>query len=329
MINSKLRAYRYDNGTWHVVTRWDLLKLSKVDYENYKSKYFEFLYSAKSLESFRLTFNTAQKTFRYLPNQVNNENKTTKGMTISHVLAQEVLSEMETLKFSLVDKRKKPYRLREFEIKVDQTLIEKRVLDGKYIVDLMVFFSSPPELALKWNRCFAMEIMVTNEVDGNKMTDFENARIPLIEVELTEKLIIKKSAMETTEEEENNNRNYIANAFKKGIRGDIFVDCSSDKYLESEAVISLQNKVEELSLNLSKSNQAIEAETQEKDKLDKKVAELDRVLQEYRHLNSKLNIEIAMEKDKTTIVTNKLRDFRKKPLFSKVIDHFSAKGEES
>lgn len=329
MINSKLRAYRYDNGTWHVVTRWDLLRLSKVDYENYRSKYFEFLYSAKSLESYRLTFNTAQKTFRYMPNQFSNENKTTRGMTISHVLAQEVISEMETLRFSLMDKRKKPYKSRVFEVKVDQTLIERRVLDGKYIVDLMVFFSSPPELALKWNRCFALEIKVTNEVDGNKMTDFENARIPLIEVELGETLILRKSAMETSEEEENERRRYITNAFNKVIRGDIFVDTSTDKYLESEAVISLQNKVEELSLNLSKSNHAIEAEKQEKDKLNKKVEDLDRVLQEYRHANSKLNIEIGMEKDKTKIAINKLKDFRKKPLFSKVIDHFSAKGEES
>lgn len=328
MIKSKLRAYRYDNGTWHVVTRWDLLKLSEVDFEKYKTDHFPFLYFQKSLDSPRLTFNRGQKTFRYLSKDVEKEMENPRGMTISHILAQEVLSEMEIFKFSLMDKRKKPYRRREIEIKVDQTLIERRVLDGKYIVDLMVFFSSPPELALKWNRCFAMEIMVTNAVDGNKMTDFENAKIPLIEVELGEKLILKKSAMETTEKEEDNLREFITNSFRKNIWGDIFVDPSSDKYLENEAIISLQNNIETLSIGIRESNETIKSLREEKAKVEANKDQLNKIIQEHRQINGTLNKEIENERKTAFKAKNELKEFRNKSLFGKIMDHLVGKRQE-
>lgn len=325
MIKSKLRAYRYDNGTWHVVTRWDLLKLSEVDFEKYRTSHFPFLYFQKSLDSPRLTFNKGQKTFRFLPKAGEKDSENQKGMTISHILAQEVLSEMETFKFSLMDKRKKPYKRREIEIKVDQTLIEKSVLDGKYIVDLLVFFSSPPELALKWNRCFAIEIMVTNAVDGNKMTDFENAKLPLIEVELGEQLVFKKSAMETTEKEENELRDYITNSFRKSIRGYIFVDTSSDKYLENEAIISLQNIIERLSLGSIESDKTIKSLHEEKTKIEANTDQLNKIIQEHRQINDKLNKEIEKERDTVSRLKNELNEFRNKSLVGKIANHFFGK----
>ncbi len=243
MIPSKLRAYNQTNEGWEIVNRWDLIKMSQVEYDKFKELNFP-LYLKKNKESYKLTFNRGQKTFRFYPGEIPDDKKGSPGLTISHQIAQEVISDLRTLNLKLTDKRFKPYKKVDFRIEVDQIFEEFRTTanDNEYIVDLLIVFSKPEWLALKWNRTLALEVFVTHDVEGKKIIDFEKKRVSLAEIVIGSKLKLKKSAAEVTETEENELRQVMKHAFNKQIFGDLLVDTTSTKYLENATIQELLAK---------------------------------------------------------------------------------------
>ena len=244
MINSKLIAYKYFNNQWEKVSRWELINISDVEYRKYKELHFP-LFLMKSKESPKLTFNKGQKTFRYYPNQGINENHTSKGLTISHLIAQEVISDIRTLNLKLKDKRTKPYQEKDYIIEVDNIVTEKKITCGEntYYADLLVFFSKPAELSLQWNGFLTLEVFVTKDVEGNKIIDYEKKKVPAIEIAIGPKLKLKKSASEVSEKEEEDLRKFMNVVFRKQIFGNILVSPTSDKYKENEIITELNNRI--------------------------------------------------------------------------------------
>ncbi len=275
MIPSKLRAYNYRNGEWETVNRWSLIKMSQVEYDKFKELYFP-LYLKKSKESYKLTFNRGQKTFRFYPGELPDDKKGSSGLTISHQIAQEVISDLRILNLKLTDKRFKPYKKVDIEIEADQIFEEFRTTanDNKYVVDLLIVFSKPESLALKWNRVLILEVFVTNDVREKKIIDFEKKGVLLAEVVIGSKLKVKKGASEVTEKEEAELRQIMTHAFKKQIFGDLLIDTTSTKYLENATINELETKVSSLEgkiKNLQGQMYEMEKEYAQKDKLIRKL----------------------------------------------------------
>ncbi|WP_286590557.1 hypothetical protein [Sphingobacterium sp. N143] len=65
---------------WEKISRWQLLNMPQATYKKFKDKFQPF-YLGASEESPRLTFNIAQKTFRFLPGQFEETEKQSAGMT--------------------------------------------------------------------------------------------------------------------------------------------------------------------------------------------------------------------------------------------------------
>lgn len=248
MINSKVSAFRKIEDNWVKISRWDLLKLSEVDYLKFMDA--NDLYLSKTEESPKLTFNRLQKTFRFYPNKFDYSERESSGLTISHLLAQEVLSELETLNIVLDDNRFKPKITKELKIKVDNSIIEYPLFDRKYIADLIIFFSSPYEEATNWNKRFVLEVYVTNKVRGDKIAMFEEKGYGLIEVKLGNRLLNKKKISEITEKEENDLKRYIYNSFKKQIFCDLLVSPFSEESSVNLAIQEKNSSIEKLQANL-------------------------------------------------------------------------------
>ena len=247
MISSKLRAYNYVNGEWVIVNRWELIKMPDVEYKKFKHLHFP-LYLKRTKDSYRLTFNRRQKTFRFYPGELPDDKKGGHGLTISHQLAQEVISDLSVLHLRLSDKRTRPYQKIDFDIEVDQVFEEFRTTanSNEYIIDLLVVFSKPEWLALKWNRTLALEVYVTSDVRGKKIIDFEKKRVSLVEVSLGSKLLLRKNASEVSETEENKLRGIMQKAFSTQIFGDLLVDATSSAYLESKRIQQLESEIHSL-----------------------------------------------------------------------------------
>lgn len=249
---AKLKAYYRKDGTWHTVSRWDMLALSETEYTAFRGAFDLFL--RKDEESEKLTFNRLQKTFRYYPAPTEREQEEENGMTISHLIAQEVLSEREELDFLLTDRRtKKPTRY-ELHIKRSNSLCEYR--EGKFIFDLRIFFNEPSELALKWGGKFNAEVFATSKTKDDKIAYCEEMKEALIEVRLSEKLLSVHKISEVTEEMEREIRTHIERAFAKVIYADLLVSPASDAYLRNKVIAAQAKEIERLKKELGESSRS-------------------------------------------------------------------------
>ncbi len=293
--------------------------MSDVEYRKFKELYFP-LFLTKSKESPKLTFNRRQKTFRYYPNQGLNENHTSKGLTISHLIAQEVISDIRILNLKLKDKRTKSYLDKVYKIEVDNIVTEQKMVCGKntYFADLLVFFSKPADLSLQWNGYLTLEVFVTKDVEGNKIIDYEKKKIPLIEIAIGPKLKLKKSATEVTEKEENDLRNFMNIVFRKQIFGNILVSPTSDKYKENELINELnetKNKIIELKTNIENKNIEIESIMDNHNK----------IVTNYNEIHSKNTVlnNIIISKNKQLNTLNKEIDkLKNKSRLNRILDVF-------
>lgn len=314
MITSKLRAYNYLDGEWETINRWSLIKMSEVEFKKFKDLNFP-LYLKKSTESPKLTFNRRQKTFRFYPGELSEDKKGSAGLTIAHQLAQEVIADLRVLNLKLTDKRFKPYRKVDLKIEADQIFEEfpTSVGDKNYVVDLLVVFSKPTWLALKWNRTLALEVFVTNDVRGKKIIDFEQKRVAMAEVIIGPKLRSKKSASETTEEEENELRQVMKNAFNKQIFGDLLVDATTTKYLENDQIKELTEEVSALkSVAEEYKNELKKSESKSHEKL----AEIKLL---YSDLNQ-LKLELANKTQRLSELSTQLDTWESKSKFQRFLD---------
>ena len=318
MISSKVTAYEFENDEWRSISRWKLIKMGDVEYKKYKATHKWYL--SKSFKSPELGFNTFQKTFRFLPNQGLDEKYTSKGMTISHLLAQEVISEIRVLNLKLIDKRTKPYKKIKHQIEVENIFLEERYTAGgnPYVADLLVFFNKPYDLSLRWNRYFTIEIFVTKDVDGKKIIDCEASRVPVIELDLWSKLVLKKSPSETTEKEENDLRSRMHGYFRKQISASLLVNPMSQKYKENKAI---QEKIEMIDALTLKNRKLEKQKEQITEKATKLVDKHNDLVDSYNSKSGTVkNLRSKLEIKKQEIIIAK-----NKSLLAKVVQHYKEK----
>ena len=220
------------------------------------------LHLSASIDSPNLYYNRGHNTFSYWPNQAPKGTPSDTGMTISHLLAQEVISEIRVLNLELTDKRTTPYKKVNYQVEVDRIIQEQRITVGEnfYLVDLLVRFSKPYELSFMWDGTFVLEVFMTSETKGQQIIDFERRGIPLLEVRLWSKIRNNKRIADVSQKEEDMLRGKMHAVFRKRIVADIHVDTLSDKYKEhqiihekNECIANLNSKIEELEKNNSAS----------------------------------------------------------------------------
>lgn len=282
--------------------------MSELEYKKFKELNFP-LYLRKDRNSYKLTFNQLQKTFRFYPGQIPEGKNGSSGLTISHLLAQEVIADLRTLNLKLTDKRFKPYKKVDFTIEADQIFEEIRTTanDNEYIVDLLVLFSKPAWLALKWNRILILEVFVTNELRGQKIIDFEKKGLSMAEVVIGSKLKIKKRASEVSEDEEGQIRNIMKRAFSKQIYGDLWIDTSTTKYLENEAIKEYQEQISVLKQNIQNGEHKVNVLNNDLEQKDQQLREVIKKLKTF---------DVALQKE-----------ISQKTSLKKRLDHWESKSK--
>ncbi|MCT8124681.1 hypothetical protein H1D31_01340 [Alishewanella sp. BS5-314] len=126
--------------------------------------------------------------FKYGPNdKVRTENRDGDTDSFSHAVAISVLEQMECIKFICGND--------EFTITPVSISTETRVIlsNGKsYYPDLMITFNENEALASRWGNKVAIEVNHTHECEPEKIHDFQNHCIPIIEVSIKTMSIERK-----------------------------------------------------------------------------------------------------------------------------------------
>ncbi len=245
---TKLRAYYIggNDGAWRRIDRWQMMEMPEAEYYGFLER--NTMYLCKDTNSPKLTFNRLQKTFRYYPDGAPKDGDGNDGMTISHLLAEEIISDLELLRFELTDERRKDRKKYELTVRPSNGFREYR-LEGNeeyFVGDVRIFFNEPYELALKWGGVLNIEIFATSRVKNAKTAFFEERREPLIEIKLSEKLMSPYKVSEITKEQEEDLRRHIYNAFSKKIYGRLLVSPSSEAYLADRTIAELKKRIEKL-----------------------------------------------------------------------------------
>lgn len=204
---------------------WEVLKMKQKSPEEYEKLTF---YSTQANEQYRARMAPVKNGFfKYIENMKGGNNGDGDNETISHSIAILVLSELKKIKFVIGQNS--------FQLNFSQFLIEPRLQfeNGKvYYPDLIGYFSSECDLAEKWNGKVAIEVVVKHKCEPQKIKDFREHNIPLIEVNISEKIIFLKELTNQNYDSEDVEKyyNYLKAMFINKVFGCIRSDPISVNY---------------------------------------------------------------------------------------------------
>ncbi|WP_425642233.1 hypothetical protein ACPUEK_02580 [Marinomonas gallaica] len=311
MANKKIWAYaKSDSGSFIKDERgrlklffiWQVLKLKKHDIFEFNKLSF---FSTQTDESKRSRMTPVIKGFfRYIENSEGGS-FSGDGESLSHSIAILVLSELSSINFVF---GKKECTFNFSEIKTEDLKI--RFESGRfYFPDLVGFFSDDNPYYEKWDGKVAIEVKVSHGCEPEKVQDFLEHNIPIIEINITEKLRFKEELNKQSFDENDLERyyNFLTSIFSNKVYGKIVVDSSSGAY----------------------NNKLISAEKNRSSKLK---ALLDSEVEKSNFLNQQLansNNDLQRHKDRLDVLNAKLKEYSKKikefngrTLLQKIFDVF-------
>ncbi|MFQ2225844.1 hypothetical protein ACK32Z_02900 [Aeromonas hydrophila] len=209
-------------------------------------------YSTHSPEHIRLRMNIRRSSkgnysFAYNPGQDDEIERLGGGESLAHYLYKIAISELKqtTLKIKNLEN--------DIIIYIIDSQTEKHVsIDGRdYYIDVYLKFYSPSKYQLKWGGELGIEVHNTNPVTGQKLRDLQAIGIPIIEVDINEKLAYRIAEEYSTPELERSYIEFIKQRFSEYLRGKILSNPNTVEYLEEENS-QLKNQVEILTEALSK-----------------------------------------------------------------------------
>ena len=176
---------QYDPSRPRTFYIWEVLKLKNNLPEDYKKINF---YSTQANPSNRSRMTPVKNGFfKYIENIKGGSNSEGDNETISHSMAILVLSELKNIKFVINDKT--------YVLNFSKFIIEPRLQfenGNVYFPDLIGYFSSECDLSEKWNGKVAIEIAVKHKCTSQKIHDFLEYGIPIIEVCISDKMWFSK-----------------------------------------------------------------------------------------------------------------------------------------
>jgi hypothetical protein len=248
-MSYKTKAFRKTLNGYEPVSRDFISSMKKVDQIIYRDTNKPF-YLEPSDDGPKLTYNTANRTFSFYPKYIgkfygNNEESAT------HKYCIEELSKLNELKINIGKGKKE--QIIEFSFNYIFPEIILPIGENWVKPDLLIFLRKPYDLALKWNRVLAVEIVVTHDLDGAKLNLMRENKIPILRIKANKKWG-KEKEENMSEQKKEELRNWIKNSFKKGYTADLLLDSKSKAYLENEVINELDFKNKNLTKEIEKTN---------------------------------------------------------------------------
>ena len=311
MANKKIWAHAKDDsgsfikderGRLKLFFIWQALKLKKNDIFEFNKLTF---FSTQTEESKRSRMTPVVKGFfRYIENSggglVSGD-----GESLSHSIAILALSELSSINF-VFGKNECTFNFS--EIKTEDLKI--RFESGRfYFPDLIGFFTDDNHYYEKWGGKVALEIKVSHGCEPEKAQDFLEHNIPIIEINITEKLRFKKELNKQPFDESDLERhyNFLTSIFSNKVYGEIVVDPSSGEY--NKKLISTEKQ------RSSKLKLLLDSEAENTIFLNQQLASSNNNLQ--RHKDS-----LDAQNDKLKEHSKILDEFKDRTLLQKIFDIF-------
>lgn len=264
LANKKIWAYAkrvdgsYVPGEKHplkIYYIWDALKLKKENIHQFNK--LTFMSTHKDVEE-RAELSVVKTGFyRYKKLSSTIESRNGDSDSLSHSIAIQVLAEMEEINFVLSDDCN--FTLCSQSIRSDDLKIQLTNRDkySYYYPDLICEFNKPANLVKKWGGKLAIEVKHTHACEAEKVYDFENHGIPIIEVNI-EKISLEKkfNIKNPTADDLEMYYNYLKFIFGKQVYGRILSDPVSVEYY-NDSIKTLNNEIYSLKLEIKKQNDCL------------------------------------------------------------------------
>ena len=229
----------------------------------------------------RMTYNTKNRTFSFLGIKDSsfigsNEESAT------HKYCIEEISKLEHLRVWVGPKDER----RPVDFKFNYIFSEIVLpVGGKLIKpDLLIYLREPYDLALKWNRILAVEIVVTHKFNGEKLELMKRYKIPILRIKVGRKWGTDK-IKDMSEAKKEILRKKIKEAFRKGHSADFLLDQKYKAYLENHA---LQESLKENSMMQNIMRKYKTSITQKGDQITSLKSELETSNDTIKHFREEL-----------------------------------------
>lgn len=290
---------------------WEAIKIRKENPQEFSTLTFVSTQFNKNKRSELIPVKKSKTAFfRYKSESMpSSEPQDSDSELISHETAILVLSEMSVVKFQ---EGNTLYEIEFDKIKKDDLKI--RFENGAtYYPDLMGFFSKPEELAKRWGGKVAIEVKVTHECSYEKIKDFEDHNIPIIEVKLSDKLRLRSEINNTDIDESDMERYYhlLHGKFSKVVYMKVL---SNPVMLKEHNYILLEKNKEIYDLKNGKNHyrNELEREINKNKSHSIKIDSLEENISILRENLPKLKEIIDIEKSKKDVVLNELNKEKEK-----------------
>lgn len=290
---------------------WEAIKIRKENPQEFSTLTFMSTQFNKNKRSELIPVKKSKTAFfRYKSESMpSSESQDSDSELISHETAILVLSEMSVVKFQ---EGNTLYEIEFDKIKKDDLKI--RLENGAtYYPDLMGFFSKPEELAKRWGGKVAIEVKVTHECSYEKIKDFEDHNIPIIEVKLTDKLRLR-SEINNTDIDESDMEGYYHLLHSKFSKVVYMKVLSNPVMLKEHNSILLEKNKEIYDLKNGKNHyrNELEREINKNKSHSIKTDSLEENISILRENLPKLKEIIDIEKSKKDVVLNELNKEKEK-----------------
>ena len=311
MANKKIWAYakgesgnfiKDERGRLKLFFIWQILKLKKHDIFEFNKLIF---FSTQTNESKRSRMTPVVKGFfRYIENSGGNT-ISGDGESLSHSIAILVLSELSSINF-VFGKNECTFNFSE----INTEDLKIRLASGRsYFPDLIGFFANDNPYYEKWGGKVALEVKVSHGCGPEKVQEFLEHNIPIIEINITEKLRFKQELNKQPFDENDLELyyNFLKNIFSKKVYGKIVVDPSSEAYIKN--LISSEKQ------RSSKLNESLEVEARKSNLLNQELVRSNNDLQ-------RLKDRIVAQEVKLKEYSKILNEFNNRTLLQKILDVF-------
>lgn len=240
MANKKVWAYaknekgefiKEQTGRLKLYFVWQALKMKREDTFNYNKVVFYSTQKDKEKRSEMVPVKNGF--FRY---KQNNGSRSTFGgdaESLSHEISILALSQLEKIHFIIKDEE---HIFQFSEIRIEDTKIQFE--NGNfYFPDLIGFFTSESIFYEKWGGKVALEVKVTHACEPEKIRDFEDHCIPIIEISISEKIRFypEKNKVPFDDNDQAKYYNYLISMFGKKVYGKVLSNPNALKYQKTES----------------------------------------------------------------------------------------------
>jgi len=285
MANKKIWAYATDATGKYVIGEkhplkifyiWETLKLKRSDIHTFNKLTFM---STHRIPEKRTPLSTVKLGFyRYKSTPEETNNADGDSDSLSHSIAIQALAELKVLNFICGQEK---FSIEIDDIRTEDTKIQLTNRDTYeyYYPDLICQFSEPSNLARKWGKKLAIEVKHTHECEGEKIFDFKNHCIPIIEIDIAKYSIEKKYGTKSpTPEQLEDYYGYWKAVFAKQIFGRILSNPVTPEFYD----------------------EVCEEATQKLAQAQRQNGDLRNKLADSRHTNTRLNGDLKTKDDLAT-----------------------------